>query len=161
MKDLHHHGQGTATAAWAPASSCRRCEKSWRRVERCCLRRRWHCTAPRRSKAAPWGGRGPRGRGPLFQWPPLMTGGLFKRWMPHPVLSPDFFLMMSFFSGSIYLCGLCLPFDQITGGNIRVEDFLGTLSLHFALTQPRATTPATDFVPQLLDDARRVMGSCP
>ena len=42
-----------------------------------------------------------------------------------------------------------------------MEDFLGTLSLHFALTQPRATTPATEFVPQLLDDARRGRGNCP
>lgn len=47
------------------------------------------------------------------------------------------------------------PVHQMTGGNIGVEEFLGNLSLHFALTQPRATTPATDFVPQLLDDARR------
>lgn len=41
----------------------------------------------------------------------------------------------------------------LTGGNIRVEDILGTLSVHFALTEPRATTPDTEFIPGLLDEA--------
>jgi len=137
-------------------------------VERCCLRRRWHCIAPRRSKATPWG---PRGRGggtweaasyiihsefptATFDDQGVENGGRHIPFYPHGFFD-DIFLAVPYF------CGLCLPFDQITGGNIRVEDFLGTLSLHFALTQPRATTPATDFVPQLLDDARRVMGSYP
>ncbi|CAE7829529.1 pef-1, partial [Symbiodinium sp. CCMP2592] len=37
------------------------------------------------------------------------------------------------------------------GGTVRVETFLATLSLHFALTHPTPTTPETAFVPKLLD----------
>lgn len=36
-------------------------------------------------------------------------------------------------------------------GSIQVEDFLGSVSLHFALTHPRPTTSETDFVPARLD----------
>eukprot|EP00931_Biecheleriopsis_adriatica_P118360 TRINITY_DN93794_c0_g1_i1.p1 TRINITY_DN93794_c0_g1~~TRINITY_DN93794_c0_g1_i1.p1 ORF type:complete len:460 (+),score=98.14 TRINITY_DN93794_c0_g1_i1:102-1382(+) len=66
----------------------------------------------------------------------------------------EFGIALANFGGKVLLPSQAASLYRTTagqGGNVPVEDLLGTLSLHFSLMNPRMTTEETAFVPKLLD----------